>query len=75
MRKWWEEVRAGRVGDPRAAAEAVFRLEGKLCVVGPYWIECRICGSQSRNPNDRANLYCARCHLFLGDLEKEFQSR
>lgn len=28
------------------------------------WIKCLVCGAKSFNPNDVANLYCGKCHLF-----------
>jgi hypothetical protein len=28
---------------------------------------CPRCGFVSRNPNDKANRYCGRCHVFVDD--------
>jgi hypothetical protein len=30
------------------------------------WIECRMCGMKSYNPNDVRQRYCGKCHVFHG---------
>ena len=36
--------------------------------LGPDWIRCLLCGLRSYHPEDIANLYCGRCHIFHEDL-------
>lgn len=36
-------------------------------IPGPLF-SCPRCGAVSSHPDDVANRYCARCHLFVGDL-------
>jgi hypothetical protein len=37
------------------------------------WLRCSICGLRSYNPNDVANRYCGKCHLFLDELERTME--
>lgn len=34
------------------------------------WLHCHLCNATSYNPNDAAHGYCARCHVFLEDVER-----
>jgi hypothetical protein len=43
---------------------------GVIAVDGVPAIRCALCGRTSEHPQDVANRYCARCHLFLDMVDE-----